>query len=152
TGFLILSKIGRIAVRWSRPVQGRVKTVTISREAAGWSACCSCAEVPKEPLPLTGRETGVAVGLKVCLLTADGEGIENPRHSRKAETHLKKAQQRLSRKEKGSKRRQKARKLLAKKHQKVRRQRHDFHHKVARYLVRQYDSLALENLRVAHLV
>jgi putative transposase len=34
--FLVLSKIGRIAVRWSRPVEGTIKTVTISREADGW--------------------------------------------------------------------------------------------------------------------
>jgi putative transposase len=35
-GFLVLSKIGRIAVRWSRPLEGTPKTVTISREADGW--------------------------------------------------------------------------------------------------------------------
>jgi putative transposase len=35
-GFLVLSKIGRIAVRWSRPIQGTIKTVTLSREADGW--------------------------------------------------------------------------------------------------------------------
>src|SRR5215813_8027100 len=28
-GFLVLSKIGRIAVRWSRPLAGTIKTVTI---------------------------------------------------------------------------------------------------------------------------
>ena len=28
-GFLVLSKIGRIAVRWSRPLEGTPKTVTI---------------------------------------------------------------------------------------------------------------------------
>ena len=50
-GALVLSKIGRIAVRWSRPVQGTIKTVTVSREADGWYVCCSCAEVPTAPLP-----------------------------------------------------------------------------------------------------
>jgi len=35
-GYLILSKIGRLAVRWSRPVDGSSKTVTISKEAGGW--------------------------------------------------------------------------------------------------------------------
>src|SRR5262249_3820162 len=96
-GFLVLSKPGRLAVRWSRPLAGTIKTVTISREADGWYACVSCAEVPVHPLPLTGRETGTAVGLKVFRLTAEGEGIENPRHYRKAEKQLQKAQQRLSR-------------------------------------------------------
>jgi putative transposase len=32
-GYLVLSKIGRIAVRWSRPIQGTIKTVTINRDA-----------------------------------------------------------------------------------------------------------------------
>jgi putative transposase len=34
-GFLVLSKFGRIGVRWSRPLEGTPKTVTISREADG---------------------------------------------------------------------------------------------------------------------
>jgi transposase len=56
-GFLILSKIGRIAVRWSRPLEGTPKTVTISREADGWSVCFSCADVPVPPLPATPRHS-----------------------------------------------------------------------------------------------
>jgi putative transposase len=60
-GMLSLSKIGRIRVRLHRPLQGMPKTATISREADGWYACISCAEVPTEPLPLTGRETGIDV-------------------------------------------------------------------------------------------
>ena len=57
-GFLVLSKIGRIAVRWSRPLEGTPKTVTISREADGWYVCFSCADVPVQPFPPTGQETG----------------------------------------------------------------------------------------------
>jgi putative transposase len=55
-GFLVLSKIGRIAVRWSRPLEGTPETVTISREADGWYVAISCAEMPTQPLPLTGQE------------------------------------------------------------------------------------------------
>ncbi len=71
-GFLVLSKIGRVAVRWSRPLEGTPKTGTISREADGWYASISCAEVPAQTLPPAGRETGIDVGLKVFLITADG--------------------------------------------------------------------------------
>jgi putative transposase len=35
-GYLVLSKIGCIAVRWSRQIAGTIKTVTISKEADGW--------------------------------------------------------------------------------------------------------------------
>ena len=48
-GFLVLSKIGRIAIRWSRPLQGTPKTVAITREADGWYACISCADVRAAP-------------------------------------------------------------------------------------------------------
>src|SRR6185437_2392277 len=50
-GFLVLSKIGRVALRWSRPLEGTAKTVTLSREADGWYVCVSCADVAAEPLP-----------------------------------------------------------------------------------------------------
>jgi putative transposase len=115
-GILSLSKIGRIPIRLHRPLQGISKTVTISREADGWYTCISCAEVPIQPLPLTGHETGIDVGLKVFLVTADGEMVENPRHYRKAEKQLAKAQKRVSRRKKGSNRRRKAVAQCAKKH------------------------------------
>jgi putative transposase len=107
-GFLVLSKLGRIAVRWSRSLEGIPKTVTLSKEADGWYVIFSCAEVPAQPLPLTGRETGIDVGLKVFLITADGEAIENPRHYRRGEKKLAKAQRVVSRRTKGSRGRCKA--------------------------------------------
>ena len=73
------SKIGRMAVRWSRPMEGTVKTVPISREADGWSVAFACADVPMQPLPETGRETGIDVGLRLFLVMADGEMVANPR-------------------------------------------------------------------------
>jgi putative transposase len=150
-GSLVLSKIGRIAVRWSRPIAGTIKTVTVSREADGWYVSFSCAEVPTEPLPRTGRETGIDVGLKVFVVTAEGEPTENPRYYRKAERALKKAQKRVSRRKKGSRRRRKALQVLAKQHQRVRRQRSDFHHKTALALVRAYDTNYVEAIQSANL-
>jgi putative transposase len=149
--YLVLSKIGRIAVRWSRPVQGSIKTVTISKEADGWYVCCSCIEVPTQPLPLTGRETGIDVGLKVFLITAAGDSVANPRHYRTAERALKQAQQRVSRRKKGSKRHRKAVQALAKQQQHVRRQRCDFHHMTALALVRAYDTIYVEAIQPANL-
>ncbi len=150
-GYLVLSKIGRVAVRWSRPLDGTPKTVTISREADGWYACISCADVPVEPLPPTGRETGIDVGLKVFLVTAaEGGAVENPRHYRRGEEKLAKAQRRVSRRKKGSARRKQAVALLAKAHQHVSRQRRDFHHQTALALLRAYDTISLEDVRVAN--
>jgi putative transposase len=150
-GSLVLSKLGRIAVRWSRLVQGTIKTVTVSREADGWYVCFSCAEVPTAPLPPTGQETGIDVGLKVFLITADGQPVPNPRYYRKAEKALKKAQKRVSRRKKGSHRRRKAVRVLARTHQHVRRQRQDFHRKTALDLVRDYDTVYVEAIQPANL-
>ncbi|HEV2459304.1 MAG TPA: transposase, partial [Ktedonobacterales bacterium] len=151
-GFLALSKIGRIAVRWSRPLEGTPKTVTISREADGWYACFSCAEVPVQPLAPTGQETGIDVGLKVFLIAAAGETVENPRQYRTAERRLATAQRRVSRRKQGSHRRRKAVALLKRKHQQVQRQRRAFPHKTALALLRRYDVIDLEDLRVRTMV
>src|SRR5262249_16576818 len=74
-GALVLSEIGRIAVRWRRPRAGTFKTVTLRKAADGWYVSCSGAAVPIAPLPRTGGETGSAVGLKVFLITAAGEAV-----------------------------------------------------------------------------
>jgi putative transposase len=151
-GVLSLSKIGRISVRLHRSLAGTPKTVTISREADGWYVSFACADVPAEPLPLTGRETGIDVGLKVLLVPADGEPVPNPRYYRKGEKQLAKAHKRVSRRTKGSKRWWKAVGNCAKRHLKVKRQRRDFHHKTALDLLRQYDTISLEDLQVRNLV
>jgi putative transposase len=65
-------------VRIHRPLDGTLKTVSLSREADGWSGSASCAQVPIEQLPLAGRETGIDVGVKVFGVTAEGEPVENP--------------------------------------------------------------------------
>jgi putative transposase len=150
-GMLRLAKIGCVPIKLHRPLGGIPKTVTISKEADEWYACISCAEVPTEPLPRTGKETGIDVGLKVFLVTADGGYVENPRHHRTAEQGLKQAQRCVSRRKKGGTRWCKAVRQCAKKYQKVKRQRTDFHHKTALALVRHYDVIYLEHLQVRNL-
>ena len=151
-GFLALSKVGHITVRWSRPLEGIPKTVTVSREADGWYVCFSCADVPVQHLPATGQETGIDLGLEAFATLSDGMRIFSPGWYRKAERALKTAQRRVSRRKKGSARRRKAVKLLAKAHQQVRRQRQDFHHKTALALVRANDVIYHEDLQTANMV
>ena len=151
-GFLVLSKIGRIAVRWSRPLEGMPKTVTISREADGWYVAISCAELSVRPLPPTAQETGIDLGLEAFATLSDGTRIFSPGWYRKAEHALKMAQRRVSRRKKGSARRRKAAVLLAKAHQKVKRQRQDFHHKTALALMRENDTIYHEDLQTANMV
>jgi putative transposase len=151
-GLLSLSKIGRIPIRLHRPLKGTPKTVTISREADGWYVCISCADVPVQPLPATGQETGIDLGIEAFATLSDGTRIFSPGWYRQAERALKTAQRRVSRRKKGSHRRRKAVTLLAKAHHTVRRQRQDFHHKTALALVRANDVIYHEALQPANMV
>src|SRR5258708_2358872 len=107
-GALVLSKIGRIRVHWSRPIAGTPKTVTISREADGWYVAISCADVPVQPLPLAGQETGIDLGLESFATLADGAPIANPRIFRVAELNLRRAPPGVSRRAKANHPRRKA--------------------------------------------
>jgi putative transposase len=151
-GFLVLSKLGRISVHWSRPIEGTPKTVTICKEADEWYVAISCADVPIHPLPAIGQETGTDLGLESFATLADGTAIHNPRCYRKAERYLAKSQRRVSKRQKGSHRRRKAICWLAKAHQTVRRHRLDFHHKAALSLGRAYDTIYHADLLVRNLV
>ena len=151
-GFLVLSKIGRISVHWSRPIQGTPKTLTISSEADGWYVAISCADVPVQPLPMTGQETGIDLGIEAFATLGDGARILTPRYYRSAEPYLATCQRRVARRKRGSHRRRKAVALLAKAHQHIRNQRRDFHHREACKLVQAYDVIYHEDLRVANMV
>src|SRR5215813_4091818 len=84
-GSLVLSKIGRISVHWSRPLDGTPKTVTISKEADGWYMAISCTDVPTDPLPSSGQETGLDLGIEAFATLADGSRILTPGCYGKAE-------------------------------------------------------------------
>ena len=155
---LHLSKIGGIAAVVHRPLEGTPKTVTLSRQADGWYVSIAC-EVEAEPLPKTGNDVGIDVGITDFATLSDShESIPNPRHLQKAQSSLRKCQRRLERRTKRDKthrisakqshRREKAKVLLALAHQRVQRARKDFQHKVAYALVRRFDALYVENLNI----
>ena len=54
------------------PAGGTPKTVTISREADGWYACISCADVPMQPFLPTGHETGIDLGIEAFATLSNG--------------------------------------------------------------------------------
>ena len=67
---LKLSGIGRVAIRWHRPIEGQIKTVRISRRAGKWFASFSCVVDEPTPLPTTGKDVGVDVGLSALITTS----------------------------------------------------------------------------------
>jgi putative transposase len=151
-GVLVLSKIGRISVHWSRPIEGMPKTVIVTKEADGWYVSIACVDAPIHLLPSTGQETGIDLGLESFATLANGQRISTPACYRKAQAYLRRCQRRVARRKKGSHRRRKAVVLLAKAHQHIRNQRRDFHHREAAKLVQAYDVIFYEDLRVANMV
>ena len=142
------SKIGNIRLRLSRPLEGKIKTATITRDCGEWSVSYVC-EVEAQPLPATSSQVGVDVGITYFCITSDGEFVENPKHFQAAMKKLRVKQRSLSRKQRGSTRRKKAKAAVAKLHRKVARQRLDFHHKTATKLIRENDLVAHEDLNVS---
>lgn len=142
------SKIGNIRLRLSRPLEGKLKTATITRDCGEWYVSYVC-EVETQPLPKTGHAVGLDVGTTWFAITSDGDFVENPRHFKTAMTKLRVAQRSLSRKRRGSSSRKNVKAQLAKLHRKVSRQRLDFHHKTATKLIRENDLVAHEDLNVS---
>ncbi len=143
--------IGRLAVRWHRPLEGTIKTLRLVRKADGWYACFVC-EVEPHPLPPTGRAVGVDVGVRSLLTTSDGERVVNPRWYRTAQTNLRVAQRRVTRRKQGGTNRRKAVTVLARRHQQIQNRRKDFLNKVAHGLIDRYDYIAVEDLRITNMV
>ena len=147
-----LQGIGEVKVDLHRQVQGRVKTIQIKRQGRRWLLVLSCDDVPTNPLPATGRQVGVDVGIVSFATTSDGEHVENPRWARGAAGKLAVAQQRLARSKPRSKNRTQKRETVAARHRKIANQRKDFHHKQARALVAEYDLLVAEDLQIANML
>ena len=147
-----LQGIGQVKVHLHRPVQGRVKTIQVKRQGRRWMLVLSCDEVPTNPLPATGRQAGVDVGIVRFATTSDGEHIDNPCWGRAAAARLTVAQQRLARAKRRSRNRDRKRTTVAARHRKIANQRKDFHHKQARQLVEQHDLLVVEDLQILNML
>jgi putative transposase len=143
---LRVQNVGEVRVRWHRelPAECTIKDLVLTRHSGDKWFVTFRLESP-DPLPIqhNGPAIGVDVGLESFATLSTGEKIENPRWYRKAEERLKTAQQRYSRGKS-----QRKRKVLARLHSKVYRQRKDFLHKLSWRLVRDYGLIAVEDLDI----
>lgn len=155
TGRAYFQSVGEVKIKMHRPVEGKVKTVTLCRQAGRWYVVfvCDVPEVEAEPSDeeRTGTEkpaVGIDLGLKSFFVTSDGGEVKPPKFYRKAQKKLRRVQRAVSRKRKGGANRRKAAQRLARVHQHVGNQRKDWHHKTALSLVRRYGLIAHEDLNV----
>ncbi|MEU5058900.1 RNA-guided endonuclease InsQ/TnpB family protein [Streptomyces sp. NPDC056210] len=156
-GGLTLAKMNEpLDIVWSRPLPpgAEPSTVTVSQDAAGrWFVSLLCEDPSLSPLPATDQAVGIDVGLDHLLALSTGEKIANPRHERKDRARLAKAQQNLSRKAKGDgANRAKARRKVAGIHARIADRRRDHLHKLTTRLVRENQTLVIEDLTVRNMV
>ncbi len=149
---LKLFGIGRVVVCWHRPIEGVIKTVHIIYKAARWYACFACEVPDKPPLPETGKQIGIDVGISALLTTSEGEKVTQPKFYREGQAKLRVLQRSLSRKQKGSKNRRKALLKVQRQHEHVKNQRTDFAHKLSYALIQDYDRIACEDLKIRNMV
>ncbi|MFD5118045.1 RNA-guided endonuclease InsQ/TnpB family protein [Streptomyces sp. NPDC058385] len=156
-GKLTLAKMTEpLDIVWSRPLpEGAVpSTVTVSQDPAGrWFVSLLVEDPAIRALPAAGTAVGIDVGLTHLLTLSTGEKITNPRHERRDRARLAKAQRELARKAKGDgANRVKARRKVAKVHARIADRRRDLLHKLSTRLVRENQTLVIEDLTVRNMI
>lgn len=156
-GELTLAKmVEPLDIVWSRPLpEGAVpSTVSVSQDAVGrWYVSLLCEDPSVQPLPATDAAIGIDAGLDHLPTLSTGEKISNPRHERRDRARLAHAQRRLARKAKGDgANRAKARLKVAKVYARIADRRRDHLHKLTTRLVRENQTIVIEDLAVRNMV
>lgn len=154
-GQLTLAKMADpLNIVWSRPLptSATPSTVTVSQDAAGrWFVALLCDDVI-DRTPASHDAVGVDAGLNTLLTLSTGEKIANPKHERRDRAALARAQRALAKKEKGSANRAKARLKVARVHARITDRRRDHLHKLTTRLVRENQTIVIEDLTVRNMV
>lgn len=139
-------------IKWSRPLEGKPSSITISKDSANRYFVSFCTEVEIKSLSKTDKTVGIDLGLTDFVVTSDGEKIKPLKALIKHQATLKKLQRRLSKKQKGSNNRKKARLKVAKVHAKIADSRKDFLHQLSTRLIRENQSIVIEDLNVSGMI
>jgi putative transposase len=154
-GRLTLAKMAEpLDIRWSRPLPEGVAptTVTVSQDAAGrWFVSLLC-EDTIAPARATSAAVGIDAGITCLVTLSTGERVANPRHERADRERLARAQRELARKAAGSANREKARLKVARIHARIADRRRDFLHKLSTRLVRENQTVVIEDLTIRNLL
>jgi putative transposase len=153
-GRLTLAKMAEpLSIVWSRklPEGAGPSTVTVSQDAAGrWFVSLLCDD-RIESSQATGA-VGIDAGLDCLLTLSTGEKVVNPKHERRDRAALARAQRQHARKEKDSANRAKARLKVARVHARITDRRRDHLHQLTTRLVRENQTIVIEDLTVRNLV
>ena len=143
-----------LPIRWSRdlPEGCEPSTITIKLEASGRWFASLLVDTDIAQLPKSDKQIGLDVGITSLIATSNGDKIANPKHFKQLRKQLKRVQKSLSRKQKGSSNRHKARLKVAKVHAQITDARKDFLHKLTTRLVRENQTIVVEDLAIKNMV
>ena len=151
-----IPKIKNIKFVVDRKPEGIVKSSTVSRTTTGKYFISILVDTGKEPPQKyaikQSTSVGIDLGIKDFVITSNGEKVGNPKYLRNCMFRLKKLQKRASHKTKGSNNRKKANLKVAKLHERIRNQRTDFLHKLSTKLIRENQTICLEDLSVKNML
>lgn len=151
--------VGSVKIKLHRPLRGKIKTVTVKREANRWYAIFSCDLGEQDVEKSTQPAIGIDVGIESFLTDSNGKQVENPKYlkenlqgigrlARKIALRDNKKNKRRQYCKRGSRRRNENKRRLQKLHAKVKNKRRDFHHKTSLQLIRQHGLIAVESLNI----
>ena len=143
-----------LPIRWSQqlPEGASPSSITVKLTPAGKWFVSLLVDVEIEPLPICPNKVALDLGITSLIALSTGEKVANPKAFRRKHKRLKKAQKALARKEKGSSNRSKARLRVARIHAEIADARKDFLHKLTSRLVRENQTIAVEDLAVKNMV
>ncbi|HEY9875977.1 MAG TPA: RNA-guided endonuclease TnpB family protein, partial [Candidatus Obscuribacterales bacterium] len=145
----------RVPIRWSRqiPEGCSPSTITVKLDVRGrWFVSLLVDDHTVKPLPKTNKAIGLDVGITSLIATSDGDKIANPKHFKRLHNILKRLQKALSRKQKGSSNRHKARLKVARVYGQITDARKDFLHKLTTQLIRENQTIVVEDLAIKNMV
>lgn len=149
--YIKLPKLGYVKVRQSMEI-GHINSVTIERTPTGKYFAVLNVEFEPTPRPNGGKKIGIDVGIKEFYSDSNGNMVPNPRHLEKSMRKLVREQRKLSRKEKESKNRNRQRVKVALIHERIANQRNDFLQKESTMLIRENQTICIEDLKVKNMM
>lgn len=150
--YISIPKIKNIKIKYSKQFNGKIKRATISMSKSNKFYISILVDCENKVFLKTSNYVGLDLGLKDFCITSDGVKYNNPKWMKKIEKQIKREQRNLSRKKLHSNNWYKNQLKINKLHEKVVNQRKDYLHKVSTEIIRQYDVICIENLKVSNML
>ena len=149
--YIKLPKSGFVKIRQTMGVE-KINNVTIERTPTNKYFAVLNVKFEPQPMSNKGGKIGIDVGIKEFYSDSNGNAVSNPGYLESSMRKLIREQRRLSRKQKGSRNRDKQRIRVARVHEKITNQRNDFLQKQSTMLVRENQTICIEDLNVKGMI